>query len=194
MKKKSHQLSFDQESDLLLWQIDIIKTAIRSLIYFRNLDSTITLKSAFWMSTKNSHFQTFVTSWSKLFGNRGEDTHWNKIFVGRAEFKKHLKRHFDRESARKLSDYTKTILVLRNKVFSHTDTKLGVVKIPSLNRAYEFLVFIFEKIIKRLAELPIVCVVKPADVRMWTTNLDGEAGKLIEIAYASTSNFEEHHG
>ncbi len=78
-------------------------------------------------------------------------------------------------------------------MFAHTDMKLDVVNIPSLDKAYEFLVFLFEKICKRLIELPQVCVVNPVDVRMWAKNLDGEAGKLIEKAYASTSSFEEYY-
>ena len=193
----SSRVQNDEETvKLLSVQFSIVHGAIRSLVYFRELQKHVTDTDKFWVVTKNAHLQNFVTSWTKCFGGPREDTHWKKSILVSSEFKRKLRLNAGL-NAKGFEKYAKAMLAFRNQVLSHTDVSLERLDIPSMDVALEALLFFNGALrdeLTSLESLPTPVLYKgPLCVPTWISNLQEEASNLISAAYSATHGMDEYH-
>lgn len=195
MIRSARSQNEEETLNLVSVQFSIVYDAIRSLIYCRELQDVVAEGEKFWITTKIAHLQNFVTSWSKCFGSSREDTHWKKSILVKSAFKRKLRLHLD-VNARGHEKYTKSVLAVRNKVLSHTDLSLSMIKIPDMDLALESLVFLHRSLREELDLLknisaPILYS-GPLSLEKWIVNLKEESGKVIKTAHASTKGMSEY--
>lgn len=185
----------EETVSLLSVQFSIVNEAIRSLVYFRELQEIVKNDEKFWVVTKNAHLQSFVTSWAKCFGSPRESTHWKKSILVNSEFKRKLRLHVGL-NARGFEKYAKELLSFRNRVLSHTDASLRSLNIPSMDVALESLIFLHGALreeLDLLKKLPAPILYKgPLCVPTWISNLKEESSALIGTAHGATQGMDEY--
>ncbi len=195
MIRSSRAQNEEETVSLLSVQFSIVHEAIRSLVYFRELQKVVNKDEKFWVVTKNAHLQSFVTSWSKCFGSPRESTHWKKSILVNSEFKRKLRLHVGL-NARGFEKYAKELLNFRNRVLSHTDASLSSLHIPSMDVALESLLFLHGALREELASfknLPVPTLYKgPLCVPTWISNLQEESSALIRTAHGATQGVDEY--
>lgn len=191
MAKQKKCISPENELRLIATQMEVVRSGIRSLVYFREIEKLDNKDKWFWLSTKNAHLQHFITSWSKCFGSYSEDTHWKKSILVRSAFTKGLFKVLGTDK-HKFRLYLKEILTLRNSVFSHSEVQLKNVYIPKMDLALGSYRYFYKKLQERL-EMSHILVIDhgPICLDMWIENLEEEAQKIITTAHSATEQLDE---
>ncbi|KUI99148.1 hypothetical protein [Vibrio sp. MEBiC08052] len=192
--KFKSERSDDRELKLMSAQMDVIRSGFRSLIYARQISELKNSNNYFWVSTCNAHYGHFIESWAKCFGNYSEDTHWKKLFVNRDSFRKEMFKELDTYEG-KFVAYLKEILALRNEFFSHTDLSKDLISLnfPKLDMALDSFMFLYKVLQRRLLTAESLVVDRgPLDFKVWMSNLEEEAAKVITVAYDASKNIDEY--
>ena len=186
--------SNDKELKLMSAQMDVIRSGVRSLIYARQISELKNSNNYFWVSTCNAHYGHFIESWAKCFGNYSEDTHWKKLDVYRGSFRKEMFKELDTYEG-KFVAYLKEVLALRNEFFSHTDLSKDSISLdfPKLDIALDSFIFLYKVLQRRLLTAESLVVDRgPLDFKVWMSNLEEEAVKVITVAYDASKNIDEY--
>ncbi|HCE3278437.1 hypothetical protein P3535_23170 [Vibrio parahaemolyticus] len=192
--KFKSERSDDRELKLMSAQMDVIRSGVRSLIYARQISELKNSNNYFWVSTCNAHYGHFIESWAKCFGNYSEDTHWKKLDVYRGSFRKEMFKELDTYEG-KFVAYLKEVLALRNKFFSHTDLSKDSISLdfPKLDIALDSFIFLYKVLQRRLLTAESLVVDRgPLDFKVWMSNLEEEAAKVITVAYDASKNIDEY--
>ena len=197
MKPRTKGVDRDEELivEIIRAQFKVIQDALRALIYFRIIRSELDTDSKFWISTGNSHLQSFVTGWSKCFGSKKEDTHWSKSVQNRQDFRRRLMLDTG-FNARSMKNYVKLMISIRNKAFSHTDMSATDVFVPNLDKAQDLLKKLHGQLrleLQTSKNLPTpVLYRRPGCIDMWLSNLEEEAREVIDSAMKASADVSEY--
>ncbi|EHH2561665.1 hypothetical protein J7X25_004547 [Vibrio parahaemolyticus] len=192
--KFKSERSDDRELKLMSAQMNVIRSGVRSLIYARQISELKKSDNYFWVSTCNAHYGHFIESWAKCFGNYSEDTHWKKLDVYRGSFRKEMFKELDTYEG-KFVAYLKEVLALRNEFFSHTDLSKDSIFLdfPKLDIALDSFIFLYKVLQRRLLTAESLVVDRgPLDFKVWMSNLEEEAAKVITVAYDASKNIDEY--
>ncbi|MDF4902270.1 hypothetical protein P3551_23705 [Vibrio parahaemolyticus] len=192
--KFKSEKSDDRELKLMSAQMYVIRSGVRSLIYARQISELKNSNNYFWVSTCNAHYGHFIESWAKCFGNYSEDTHWQKLDVDRGSFRKEMFKELDTYEGKFVADL-KEVLALRNEFFSHTDLSKDSISLnfPKLDMALGSFIFLYKVLQRRLLTAESLVVDRgPLDFKVWMSNLEEEAAKVITVAYDASKNIDEY--
>ncbi|ELA7154691.1 hypothetical protein AB3A93_000464 [Vibrio parahaemolyticus] len=90
--------------------------------------------------------------------------------------------------------YLKEVLALRNEFFSHTDLSKDSISLnfPKLDMALGSFIFLYKVLQRRLLTTESLAVDRgPLDFKVWMSNLEEEATKVITVAYNASKNINE---
>src|SRR5689334_21852435 len=92
-------------------------------------------KQTFWIMTVNLLADSAAIEWSKVFGSRGEDTHWSRV-IRKSEHNEVRSALLQKLglSQEEWETYRGNIVQYRNEIVAHHDLEATVAKYPQYDK------------------------------------------------------------
>jgi hypothetical protein len=143
-------------------------------------------KQTFWNMTINLLFDTAAVEWSKVFGSRGEDTHWTKALPPEQhdETRTALLAHLGL-TAEQWAAEQKAIKTYRDEHVSHHDLDSTIAKLPRYDVPYKAACFMFARL-RAAADQDWLGGI-PTDLDRWAITVAGNMSVIVRKAHAATA-------
>jgi hypothetical protein len=143
----------------------------------------------YWILISNNFFDIAVLEWCKVFGSKGEATHWSSHVKDPDAFRAGLLARLSMSEADWVI-YWEKIKSYRDQFVAHHDPKLANSAYPDLTPALSACFFYYEILIRELHLLKVFDY--PDSLEEYFYNARSQFNEFSAIAYGSTKALKDH--
>lgn len=164
---------------------------VRNIAYYRSLavycDS---LDQNFWIFAFNNFFDMSVLEWCKVFGSRGESTHWAGVVRDEEAFRSDMLMELKLTHNEWVS-YWKEMKHYRDFSVAHHTKDPRFTKYPRLDTALRSTFFLYGHLVNQLKDAPEPVYFLPKDLSRYYERLLSHAGQVSAAAYEASRGIED---
>ncbi|MGK2906457.1 MAG: hypothetical protein ACSLFH_08955 [Desulfuromonadales bacterium] len=144
-------------------------------------------KQTFWIMTVNLLADSAAIEWAKVFGSRGEDTHWTKVVPNEQhdEVRKALLRELDFSEA-EWEAYRDEIVGYRDQIVAHHDLDATIANYPQYDKAIVAANFMFDQL-KSIADPDYLGGI-PNSFDRWSSAVAGNMSVIVRKAFEASAS------
>lgn len=177
--------------DRIRSQLHRLAYIVRNVAYYRALaDYSDSLDQNFWIYAFNNNFDMSVLEWCKVFGSRGEPTHWTTVVsdadIFRASLLTELKLTCD-----EWNSYWDEMKNYRDLSVAHHTTEPRLTKYPRLDVALASTFFLYGHLVDQLKDASDPIYFIPKKMSNYYQRLVPHAKDVARAAYEASRGIED---
>jgi hypothetical protein len=143
-------------------------------------------QQSFWTMTLNLLMDAAAIEWAKVFGSRGDDTHWTRVVSPEQhdQTRADLLGHLDMTVGEWLA-YRDSIVRYRDQMAAHHDLAATLPSYPQYDKALEAAYFMFGRM-RPFADQDWLGGI-PIELDRWSTNVAGNMSAIVRKAFAGSA-------